>query len=210
MGPFQRLDATMMQEERDKEKSLRAAQRDEQTAARGAALQAYRTTEDTEALQALSSLRMVIKKQQTAATPSLPAAASIPQWVKAGMEAPGVGVTPPQRGRAGGAHRATSSIGNAALVPGKHHRTPSWVKRRASSLDEGSAAALAGALLAGPKATHQKSSSHDSVLPGKLSGLEKQYSRLSSAAMLADNMAHGGQMQARKLPQIYQYKLSGA
>ena len=186
----------MMQEERDKANRIRVAQREAQAKARAADLQAQRSREDADCLLAILSLKKAMKQQhhQTPDTPPLTAASSGQCEAKVGGQAPSMDVSLVEVLSSVAAHKAAGSMGNAA-APGRHRRSASWVQKRASSLDGISAAVLAGALLAGPRAAHQKSSSHDSGLPGKLPGLDKQYSRLSSAA--ADNMADGGQLQAR-------------
>ncbi len=179
----------MMQEERDKENKLRTAQRQAQAKARADALRVQRSTEGTACLQAISSLRAAMKQQQQA-----PDRSSLAIVSAAHTEAESSGATQAEPAVATAAHKATGSVGTTAL-PVRHRRSASWVQRRASSLDDASAAALAGALLAGPRAAHQKSSSHESGLPGKLPALGKQPSRLSSAT--ADSMADGGELQAR-------------
>ena len=187
----------MMQEEHDKENELRAAQREAQAQTRAVALQVQRSKEDADCLLAISSLKAALKQQQQQLqAPNRSPLASAPAS-HAAAESTGQAsvrnVTQPEPLLTTAAHKATGSIGSAA-VPGRHRRSASWVQRRASSCDDAGAAALAEALLAGPRAAHQKSSSHDSGLAGKLPGLGKQHSRLSSAA--ADSMAHGGQVQA--------------
>ena len=188
----------MMQEERDKENSLRTAQRQAQAKARADALQAQRGREEAACLQALSSLRAAMKQrpqqQQTPEKPSLAISSAAPTEAESKGQLPSSDTTQAEPPVATAVHKPTVSAGTTAL-PVRHRRSASWVQRRASSLDDVSAAALAGALLAGPRAAHQKSSSHDSGLPGKLPGLGKQPSRLSSAT--AESMADGGQLQAR-------------
>ena len=144
-------------------------------------------------LQALSRLKAAVKHQrQTSIMPSLTGASNAQYQAQGGAQPSGSGVAQPEPPLSGVVHKAAGSMGSAA-APGRHRRSASWVQRRASSLDDVSAAALAGALLAGPRAAHQKSNSHDSGLPGKLPGLGKQPSRLSH--MAADSMADGGQLQ---------------
>ena len=188
----------MMQEERDKENMIRVAQREAQAMARSACLQAQRSREDADCLLAILSLKAAMKEQQQhKQTPDTPPLASAPSGqceAKQEGQDPSMDVTSVEMPSNAAAHKVAGSMGSAA-AHGRHRRSASWVQRRASSLDGISAAELASALLAGPRAAHQKSSSHDSGLPGKLPGLDKQYSRLSSAA--ADNFADGGQLQAR-------------
>ena len=171
-------------------------QRQAQAKARADALLAQRSREDAACLQALSSLRAAIKQQQQQAPSksSLAVASAAHTDAESRGQLPRLDATLGEPPVATTAHKATGSVGTTAL-PMRHRRSASWVQRRASSLDDVSAAALAGALLAGPRATHQKSSSHESGLPGKLPGLGKQPSRLSS--ITADSMADGGQLQAR-------------
>lgn len=186
----------MMQEERDKENSLQAAQRETQAKARGAALQARRSKEDADCLLAISSFKAAMKQQQLLQAPDSFLLASAPvshATAESRRQALIRDVTQPEPSSVAAAYKATGLIGSAA-VPGRHRRSASWVQRRASSVDDVSAAALAEALLAGPRVAHQKSSSHESGLAGKLPGLGKQRSRLSSAT--AHSVADGGQAQA--------------
>lgn len=179
------------QEEWDKENKAWAAQRAAQAEARAAALQAQRFTEDADALQALSQLKAVLKQQQPLFVPPLTSPAQQP----AGALSSVTGLRQTDSVTAAGSQRATGSIGSVA-APGKHHRSASWVRRRASSFDDGSESALAAALLAaGPRAAHQKSSSHESGLPAKFQGPERQHSRLSSVAVPTNGLADGGQLQ---------------
>lgn len=181
-----------MQEERDKENQLRVAQREAQAQARAAVLQAQRSREDAHALEALSQLRASHKQFQEQPLSSMlrPTSEAALEQI-AETEAPVAGTAHAGVLSGAGPKRATSSIGTAA-APRKHHRRASWVNRRASSFDDVSTGTPAGLLLAGPKAAHQKSASHESALPVRL---EKQRSRLSAAAALVDGTMAGEQLQ---------------
>lgn len=181
-----------MQEERDKENQLRVAQRGAQAQARAAVLQAQRSREDAHALEALSQLRASHQQhQEQPLSPMLRPTSEAALEQIAETEAPIADTAQAGVLSGAGSKRATSSIGTAA-APGKHRRSASWVNRRASSFDDVSAGTPAGLLLAGPRAAHQKSTSHESALPVRL---EKQRSRLSAAAALVDGTMAGEQYQ---------------
>ena len=172
-----------------------AAQRVAQAEARSAALQAQRAQEDADALKILSQLKIGnLQPQQQGAFCGLPNAISTPRLAVPNAQAAGGEAKQPEAVAAAGPPRASGSVGTAA-VPGRHRRSASWVKRRASSFDDNSAGSLIAAALGRPMAAHQKSSSHDSVLPAKLQGPERQHSRLSSAAIPGTDMINDSQLQ---------------
>ena len=177
-----------------------AARKAAQAEARAAALQAQRAQEDADALQALSRLKTGnMQPQQQGALCGLPNAISAPRLASPDAPAAGGEATQPEAPTAAGPHRASGSVGVPA-APGRHRRSTSWVKRRASSFDDNSASSTIAAALGRPVAAHQKSSSHDSVLPVKLQGPERQHSRLSSAAVPGSDMIGDSQLQVGACP----------
>ena len=189
-----------LQEERDKENKVWAARKAAQAEGRAAALQAQRIQEDADALQALSQLKTGnMQPQQPGALCGLPTAISKARLAIPDAQAAGGEGKQAEAVAAAGPHRASGSVGMAA-ASGRHRRSASWVKRRASSFDDNSASSVIGAALGRPVAAHQKSSSHDSVLPVKLQGPERQHSRLSSAAIPGSDVIDGSQLQVGACP----------
>ena len=188
------------QEERDRESQVWAARKAAQAEARAAALQAQRAQEDADALQTLSRLKTGnMHPQQQGALCGLPTAISTTRLAVSNAQAAGAEAKQAEVVAPAGPHRASGSVGVAA-APGRHRRTTSWVKRRASSFDDNSASLLIAATLGRPVAAHQKSSSHDSVLPVKLQGPKRQHSRLSSAAVPGSDMIGDSQLQVGACP----------
>ena len=177
-----------------------AASRVAQAEARAAALQAQRAQEDADALQTLSLLKTGnMQQQQQGALCGLPTAISATRLAISDAQAAGGEAKQAEAVAAAGPHRASGSVGVAA-APGRHRRSTSWVKRRASSFDDNSAISTIAAALGRPMAAHQKSSSHDSVLPAKLQGPERQHSRLSSAAIPGNDLIIDSQLQVGACP----------
>ena len=172
-----------------------------QAEAQAAALQAQRAQEDADAMQTLAQLRTGnMQLQQQGAFCGLSNAISTPCLATPDAQAAGGEARKAEAVAAAGPHRASGSVGVAA-APGRHRRSTSWVKRRASSFDDSSARSAIGAALGRP-AAHQKSSSHDSVLPAKLQGPERQHSRLSSTAMPGSDLINDSQLQVGACPSL--------
>ena len=189
-----------LQEERDKENQVWAAQKAVQAESRAAALQAQRIQEDADALKKLSQLKTGNRQpQQQGAFCDLPTAISGSHPANPDAQAAGREAKQAEAVAATEPHRASGLVGMDAS-PGRHHRSTSWVKRRASSFDDNSASSMTGAALGRPIAAHQKSSSHDSVLPAKLQGPERQHSRLSPAAIPGNDMIDDCQLQVGARP----------
>ena len=177
-----------------------AARKVVQSEARAAALQAHRAREDSDALWALSRLKTgSMQLQQQGTLCGLPAAVSAPRLATLDAQATGGEAKQAEATAAAGPVRALGLAGMAA-TPGRHRRSASWVKLRASSFDDNNASSMTRAALGKPMAAHQKSSSHDCVLSAKLQGPDRQHSRLSAAAIPGNDMIDDSQLQVGARP----------